>query len=562
MKNSKPIIGIIIASIIVMIAVAGGLSVVNNASKTDKQVTQESVDKQIEKLMKNITVTQGNPPQSPVDLLAETDLADELPTFDANATALKGNGDINLTVFCSPEKFDDNGSGWLYEVGKKFNGEQLTVGDKTVSVTLYNLTSGLMVDYIKAGVVTPDLMSPSSQYWGRMLEVSGAQAKLLEESIAGNVAGFVITNEKYDEIESEYGSVNVQTVVKAVSEGKLVFGYTTPNTSSAGLGFVSDCLYSFDSANPLSETAVAGFNAFQTNVPFVANTTMQMKNAAASGSLEAFVYESQVWENSKDLHNKFQFVPYGIRHDNPVYATGNLTDEETQAAKLFIDYCKTDASLATATKYGFNTFSGYVPEYTDFSGQTLLDAQKLWKENKDAGKDICAVFVTDVSLSMDGDPINSLKKALINGMQYIGENNRIGLVSYSADVQIDLPIDQFMLTQKSKFKGAVEGMSAMSSTATCDAVVVAIDMVRKDVAEHPDCKTVIILLADGGQNTGHDLREIQDVVKQAGIPVYTIGYNEEVPLLDKLSAINEAVTIDATSDDVTYKIKNLFNTNL
>ena len=39
-------------------------------------------------------------------------------------------------------------------------------------------------------------------------------------------------------------------------------------------------------------------------------------------------------------------------------------------------------------------------------------------------------------------------------------NNQIGLVSYSTDVTINLPINEFNLNQKAYFNGALDGLYA------------------------------------------------------------------------------------------------------
>ena len=44
--------------------------------------------------------------------------------------------------------------------------------------------------------------------------------------------------------------------------------------------------------------------------------------------------------------------------------------------------------------------------------------------------------------------------------------------------------------------------------------------------------------------------------------VYTIGYNADLAALQSISAVNEAASIDASTDDVVYQLKNLFNANM
>lgn len=562
-KMAKPIAAFATIAIIAAIAVFVGISATQNRGKTTQQVNAEDAMETVNKMVeRSITVETAEPVKSPVNLLDGTNPADELPTLTDDAIAAKGHGDIEITVFASPEKAGTGNDAWMADMAKTFNRERREIDGKVVSVTVYNVTSGLGFDYILTETKVPTLYAPSNPYWGRMLEANNVKLELIEESTAGNVAGIVLKNEKQKEITEKYGAVNVQTVTKAVAAGELMFGYTTPNTSSTGQNYIMEALSAYDPDDPLSQTAIEGFRSFQENVPFVANVTMQMSKAAEKGVLDGFVFESQVWENTPSLHKTYTFTPYGIRHDNPVYATEDCTDEQKKAARLFLDYCKTEESMGLAKRYGFGSMDGYKPEYTDYDGETLLAAQSMWKENKDSGRDIVAVFVADVSGSMDGEAINMLKESLVNGMAYINENNRVGLVSYSTNVTKCCPIAPFDLNQKSLFKGAVESLTARGSTGTCNGLLVGMQMVMEELQKTPDAKPMLFLLSDGDSDHGYDLSDVKPLLEQTGIPVYTISYNDGSKLMDRLSEINEAATVNATSDDVTYKIRNLFNSNL
>jgi Ca-activated chloride channel family protein len=57
----------------------------------------------------------------------------------------------------------------------------------------------------------------------------------------------------------------------------------------------------FDSNDILSTEAVESFVDFQANVPFVAYTTLQMREAAESGALDAFIMENQTLYNDPSL---------------------------------------------------------------------------------------------------------------------------------------------------------------------------------------------------------------------------------------------------------------------
>ena len=189
---------------------------------------------------------------------------------------------------------------------------------------------------------------------------------------------------------------------------------------------------------------------------------------------------------------------------------------------------------------------------------------ELYKKNKDSGKDIIAVFVADCSGSMDGEPLNQLKESLSNGAKYINENNMIGLVSYSDDVSIEVPIAKFDLNQQAYFQGALDNLQAVGATASYDAVVVAMDMLKKAKETNPNAKVMLFLLSDGKANEGYSLEQIRGALKTEQIPVYTISYTSEADkeAMEELSNVNEAASIDADSEDIIYKIKSLFNSQM
>ena len=231
---------------------------------------------------------------------------------------------------------------------------------------------------------------------------------------------------------------------------------------------------------------------------------------------------------------------------------------------MFADFCATDSAQKKATEYGFNRLADYSSALPEFDGAEVLEAQNLWKENKDSGNSITAVFVADVSGSMSGAPINELRESLINAAQYINSENSIGLVSYSTDVSIDLPIAKFDLDQRTYFNGAVENMVALGGTATYDGIAVATKMLLDAKAADPDTKLVLFLLSDGQKNQGCDIGDIRKVLQAYQIPVYSIAYGSEADMdeLKEVSGINEAAVIDADSDDVVYQLKNLFNAQM
>ncbi|MBN1235434.1 MAG: VWA domain-containing protein [Methanotrichaceae archaeon] len=487
------------------------------------------------------------------------DLKENLPDISKYPPQVNSNTPSYIEIFSSTEKAGSGTDGWLTEVARDFNNAKIMIDGKQVSVRLRGIASGQGADYITSGKHLPDAYTPSNELWGEMIISRGVEAELVQKRLAGNVAGILLTKSKKDELVAKYGAINIKTVVDAVANKELNMGYTNPFASSTGLNFLISTLQTFDSSNLLSDKAEAGFESFQDNIPVVAYTTLQMRESAKSGILDGFILEYQTYMNTPDIRS-YEFIPFGVRHDSPMYAIGELSAEKKKILNKFVEFSQQEKYQTMATKYGFNGLNQYKPEAVPVSGDVIIQAQKLWKLIKNTN--ICAVFVADVSGSMMGEPLNNLKKSLSEGQKYIGQDNLIGLVSYSDDVNIDLPIAKFNLTQRAMFAGAVDDLQASGSTATFDAIAVAMEMIEVQQAIDPNLKPMIFVLSDGETNRGHDLGDIKDIVRALGIPIYTIGYNADIQALQEISSINEAASINADTDDVVYKLGNMFNAEL
>lgn len=546
--------GIIICGVIAVIIMAGTIMSLLGKNLAGKN---ERDDKPVEELMKDISVTEAKPKKGTVSLEDDT-LYDELPNIDKYPLAVQGYGDIDIEIFTSGEKAGNDTDNFLIEAAEKFNEGGYTLENgKTISISVRSVSSGLAADYIRSGRYYPDLYTPSNELFGEFAKADGANLDLLADRLVGNTAGILV--------KKDSGYTDVSSVINDVKSGKLNLGYTNPQTSATGLNLLIEILKTSDESNMFSDTAIESFSTFNGNIPYIAYTTQQMRDSAGKGNFDAIVSEYQAYINDKNLVNQYDFIPFGARHDNPLYIVNknNKSPEEIEAMNIIRDYLLGSDAQAIAARNGFNANDDYKDDYTT-SGSEIVQALEIYKRYKDSGNDIIAVFVADCSGSMDGEPMQQLKYSLSNGAKYINDNNYIGMVSYSNDVTIELPIAPFDFNQRSYFQGAIDGLQASGSTYTYEALVVAIDMVQKKQAEHPDAKCMIILLSDGQSNGRLELDKVKGTIANAKIPVYTIGYGDSADTdeLQSLSGINEAASINADSEDIIYKIKSLFNSQL
>jgi Ca-activated chloride channel family protein len=566
--DKKVILRVVGAAVAVFIIVYVGIILIDHwkyitSDSDDKTITITEATELLESIVKNINVNTVTHQKRPVDILPPN-MTDILPAISKYPPQVNSNTQSYIEIFSSTEKAGSGTDGWLTEVARDFNNAGIMIDGKQISVRLRGIPSGDGADYITSRKYLPDAYTPSNELWGEMIRSRGVKAQLVEKRLAGNVAGILLTKSKKDELVNKYGAINTTTIVDAVANNELEMGYTNPFASSTGLNFLISALGTLDSSNLLSDKAKAGFESFQANIPVVAYTTLQLVDTAKLGVLDGFILEYQTYMNTPDIRS-YEFTPFGARHDSPMYAIGNLSAEKMKILNKFVEFSQQEKYQTLATKYGFNGFNKYQSKVGAVRGDEIIQAQKVWKITKNA-KPISAVFVADVSGSMDGEPLNKLKRSLLEGQKYIGEDNMVGLVSYSDSVHIDLPIAKFDLNQRSKFAGAVNDLQAGGSTATFDGIAIAMKMLIDQKAAGPDAdpnlRPRIFVLSDGNTNRGHSLDEIKGIVQELGVPIYTIGYNANIPALEDISRLTEAACIDADTDDVVYKLGSLFNAEM
>ena len=532
-------------------------------SGSEKVYTYDEAVKELNAFQDQIQ-TDSVKPQ--LDIYKNEEATKTLASIDTFPLTVQGRGSINIEIAAATEMSSAAPDDWMNQVAENFNRSGATVGGRNVSVTVRKITSGEVLTYMTESDYKPDVYAPSSDAWGEMLSAKGVSVRKIADRIAGNTAGILMEKNTYDSFMEKYKACTLDKVIEASLAGDLTFAYTNPYTSATGLNAIASTLYAFDNKDPLSENAQQKLLDYQKQSPPVAYTTGVLVNQATKGIIKAMVMEEQAYINKPELKN-YVYTPFGIRHDHPLYTFDYVTAEERQAAELFRDFCLTDEAQQLGKDKGFGKHDEYQSQQTGLDGSGYLSAQNIWKEAKDGGQPIIAVFVADISGSMEGTPILSLKESLLATKDYIGSDNYIGLVSYATNVHVDLPVKKFDAEQKAYFSGAVKALTVEDATATYDAVLVAMKMMMDKKQEVPNAKMMLFVLSDGDQNRGYSLDRIAPIVGGLKIPVYTIGYNisgdsRPASELTRLSNINEAAMINADSDGLVNQLRNLFNTQL
>lgn len=560
MKRSK--LALYLAVILAVIFAITGC--VNARIPEEEEITEENkidILRELDVSMYEMDLVEGEIPEKN-DLSVNT-FDYELPDINDYDVDVSGKTENNVDIILSVE---DNGSDireLVKQVGESFNNQH-----EDMSVTIRPLDPALAEDFIKSKAYVPQGYIASNELYGVLMKSNGINAEKVVSRLTGNTMGIAISDEKYTELNNKYGDVTIESLVKANLDGEISIGYTNPTKNPTGLNFVLSMLASFDSTNPNSIEASTDFSEFQNNVSTVSYSTDQMLKAVEAGTINAFVIERQSFY--ANLDSGFMYIPFGARHDYPLYKFENTTKEEEQVLIEFAHFFNSSEVQDKATKLGFNKdedFSGTVsPE--DYPVGTVKEVLDFWKKSKSGNKDIVAVFVADVSGSMrDQNKLETLQQSLLNAMSYVSEDAEVGLISYDEEMYLNLPIGKFDTKQQKYFAGAVSTMKEYGGggTATNNAILCAMNLIsEREKSEGKEIKPIIILLSDGMTQSGYTLKSVESLIQKFNYPIYTIGYGDDADEkeLKRISDINGGVYTNASTNDVGYTLKTIFNAEM
>lgn len=322
----------VIATIAIVGVVVGVFSqtVLRDASVSTNTMTSEQAYADLNSKTKRIGVQEVSVNPQQLDVSEFLDAKDELPDIDSSYPfVITGNGDVNIEIFSSGEKAAETGSdSFLTSMAKKFNAQRNTTSDgKTMSVSLRSVPSGTAAEYISTGKYQPECYTPSNTLFGELVKNEGVELTVETDRLVGNVAGILVSKKTGDMLRADYGEASVNTVLNATIDGKMMMGYSNPYTSATGLNFLLSALASGGNDNIVDTAAVENFQKFQANVPLVSFTTQQMVQSADKGVVDGLVMEYQSYQNDPTLQRNYEFIPFGVRHDNPLYSIGSISAE-------------------------------------------------------------------------------------------------------------------------------------------------------------------------------------------------------------------------------------------
>ena len=571
MKRKNTII--VIALLIVSLFTAGcGIGTVD-APEQETVVTEANKDQVLNEIKISFTEVDPVEGEIPETIVKLSDSSDapvyEMPDVTAYEFDVAGTGAVDAEIFLPV----DNSSGVREVVdyaAKRFNSENMKNSNgETMSVSIRCLESSLAEDFIKTKTYEPDGYIADNELLGYYMEANGISVDKVATKTIGNVIGIAIENDAYQSLKSKNGNIDVKTIVQANIDGDLSIGYTNPLTNPTGLNFVVSMLSTFDASNPNSMEASTDFSEFQNSVNSVSYSTDQMVKSVKAGMINSFVIDHQSFLTNDTLKNGFVFIPFGVRHDYPLYKMANTEDSEAEVLEAFAESFSSEEVKNYAKQRSFYADEDYVSNVdpSRYPASTLTEILNFWKESKAGQKRIVCMFVADFSGSMDGRKIESLMESMRNAAQYINSDSYIGVIGYDHNVYQFMPIRKFDDQHMKYYFGAIDNFEKYGGggTATNDALIAAIRKVRyEELHSGQDIKPIIILLSDGQTQSGYSLRSVKNLIHAFSYPIYTIGYGKDADKkeLQEIADINGGVFIDSTTGDVGFTLKNIFNAEM
>jgi Ca-activated chloride channel family protein len=92
-----------------------------------------------------------------------------------------------------------------------------------------------------------------------------------------------------------------------------------------------------------------------------------------------------------------------------------------------------------------------------------------------------------------------------------------------------------------------------------DGIVLGLQMLEEQRAINPDVKPILVMLTDGETTDGLQFGDVAGMIEGLRIPIYTVGFEANIDELSRVSSLVEAANINASEEDVEFKIAALFN---
>jgi Ca-activated chloride channel family protein len=155
--------------------------------------------------------------------------------------------------------------------------------------------------------------------------------------------------------------------------------------------------------------------------------------------------------------------------------------------------------------------------------ETIYGVQDLWQS---ARKDVNLVMLIDVSGSMRGGKLASVRDAAVQFVQQMGDEDYISVLIFNFEPQ-QLIKHQQVGPNRQQIISAIEGLEADGDTALYDAIADGANLLEN--TSSPETSNALVLLSDGLDTFSYRYSEQEAVAALEGLnaTIFTIAYGND-----------------------------------
>ncbi|MCL4505945.1 MAG: VWA domain-containing protein [Chloroflexi bacterium] len=477
---------------------------------------------------------------------------------------------------------NDSLQGWLEKAAQNFNqaGVKTTSGRQAYAQVNFS-EAGQAISDMSGGATLPVMWIPDNEVWTSVLAAhgkTGYQANC--QSVAQSplvIAMWRPIAEALGWPGRKLGWLDVGSLAADPSSwdyysggkyGKtLRLGHTHPGLSGSGASTllaivqaarsITEAVTVDDIKEPIVQASVA---AFEGTVAWFSPSTAKLGQTIQERGIDylgaAVEYESTVATHGGGGDTGLVAVyPYEgtFMATHPACIDDGADAQAQEAARLFRDYLLKPDAQKLAVQNGLRPVTSGVPISAPLdaahgvdptqpkaifgapSVDTISAISALWQA---ARKNINLVMLLDVSGSMRGDKIDSVRTAAAQFVKQMGDNDYLTLMTFSDKLHVLIEHKKVSLVRGDAVK-LVNGIQAGGNTSLYDAIGSAANLIDK--SKSTQASNVMVLLTDGQDTSSSNYdfnQELIDTATANDTTVFTIAYGSDADqdVLSKLAS--------------------------
>ncbi len=457
---------------------------------------------------------------------------------------------------------------WLTQAADRFNESEVETSDgKPVYVNLSLADSGEAVTEIAAGNSNPALWIPSEAVWTHVLADKGnADYRSDCSSVASSPLVIALWRPVAESLgwpSLPLGWLDIGSLAADPSAWNyysggeygdaLRLGHTHPGLSDSGASTLLAIVHSAESkSDPVTVEDIqqpivqASVSAFEAAVSWFSSNTADLSQTMAERGSQ-FLGAGVMYESDVVSTGNGELVPvYPLEGTfvatHPACVNTASDPATSEGVRLFREYLRGEEAQQLAVASGLRPVNPNVTIEAPLDAghgvdlneplitflpptvETLYAAQELWQS---ARKDVNLVMLLDVSGSMRGQKIENVRRAAVQFVEQMGEDDFLTVIAFSHELPIIVDHQQ-VGPARDQIIEAIERLDAEGDTALYDAVGLGAMLI--DQTTSPDSTNALVVLTDGQDTFSYRYAFNQDLINLAAAndtTVFTIAYGDD-----------------------------------